>query len=296
MIRVTFGEQHGGVSQLQTAAQELALAQRAVTSGRRVNVASDDPMAARKIVQERAELRALDAYQHSADTAASRLSAADTALSGLIELYTQVLSTAAGGRGTTATDEARAALAASIRGNRDGVLTQVNAQFGGRPLFAGTASSGQAFDGAPGAWNYQGTTDVVQLEVQRDRIVSVTFNGLDLLQGAEAQNVLDQLDVLADAVESGDQTAMADGMAAIERAMSRATRMQGQLGADEHGIEDAHAQLSSLRLASDTRRAKAEDANLAEAMTRLSQADTAYRAVIAAVSREERLTLLDYLR
>jgi hypothetical protein len=31
-------------------------------------------------------------------------------------------------------------------------------------------------------------------------------------------------------------------------------------------------------------------------MTRLSQADTAYRAVIAAVSREERLTLLDYLR
>lgn len=295
-MRVTFGEQHSGIMQLQAAAQELALAQRAVTTGRRVIVASDDPMGARKIVQERAELSALDAYRHSADTASSRLAAADTALSGLIELYTQAMSTATAARGTTASDEARAALAASIRGVRDSVLTQVNAQFGGRPLFAGSASQGRAFEGTPGAWVYQGTADVVQLEVQRDRVVSVTFNGLDLLQGTDALNILDELDRLAAAIEGADQTAMADGMAALERAMARATRMQGRLGADERGIEDAQAQLSALRLASETRRSKVEDANLADAMTRLSQADTAYRAVLAAVSREERLTLLDYLR
>src|SRR5690606_6356348 len=132
VMRVTFQEQHSGTSALQTAAQELAKAQRAVTTGKRVNVASDDPLGARKIVQERAELAALDAYQHSADTAASRLAAADTALSGLIDLYTQTLATAAAGRGTTATPSARDALAASIRGARDGVLTQVNAQFAGR--------------------------------------------------------------------------------------------------------------------------------------------------------------------
>lgn len=295
-MRVTFQEQHSGAGAMQTAAQELARAQRAVTSGRRVTVASDDPLAARRIVQERAEQAALDAYQHSADTAASRLAAADTALSGLIELYTQALGTAAAARGTTATTEARAALAASLRGTRDSVLTQINAQFAGRPLFAGSAPSGRAFDGAPGAWVYQGTADVVQLEVQRDRVVSVTFNGGDLLQGADPDNILDALDALATAVEAGDQAGMTGGMDALERALARATRTQGRLGADERGIADATVQLSALRLASETRRSKAEDANLAEAMTRLSEADTAYRAVLAAVSREERMSLLDYLR
>jgi flagellar hook-associated protein 3 FlgL len=295
-MRVTFHEQHSGTAALQTAAQNLANAQRAVTTGRRVNVASDDPLAARKVVHERAELAAIDAYQHSADTAASRLSAADTALSGLIELYTQALATATAGRGTTATPAARAALAASIRGTREGVLTQVNAQFAGRPLFAGSASSGRAFDGVPGAWVYQGTTDVVQLEVQRDRIVSVTYDGQALLQGADPQNILDSLDALATAIETDDQAGITAGLEAVESAMARATRQQGRLGADERGIADAVSQLSSLRLASETRRSKAEDANLAEAMTRLAEADTAYRAVLAAVSREERMSLLDYLR
>lgn len=295
-MRVTFNEQHSGTNALQTAAQELARAQRAVTTGKRVNVASDDPLAARKIVQERAELSALDAYQHSADTASSRLSASDTALSGLIELYTQALATATAGRGTTATPEARVALAASLRGTRAGVLTQVNAQFAGRPLFAGSASEGRAYDGVPGAWTYQGTAETVQLEVQRGRVVSVTFDGQALMQGGDAVNALDALDALATAVEAGDDAGVAAGMAAVERAMARATRVQGSLGADERGIADAVSQLSALRLASETRRSKAEDANLAEAITRLSEADTAYRAVLAAVSREERMSLLDYLR
>jgi flagellar hook-associated protein 3 FlgL len=143
---------------------------------------------------------------------------------------------------------------------------------------------------------YQGTNDVVQLEVQRDRIVSVTYDGQALLQGADPQNILDSLDALATAIETDDQAGITAGLEAVDSAMARATRQQGRLGADERGIADAVSQLSSLRLASETRRSKAEDANLAEAMTRLAEADTAYRAVLAAVSREERMSLLDYLR
>jgi len=116
------------------------------------------------------------------------------------------------------------------------------------------------------------------------------------MQGADAENALDALDGLATAIEVGDDAGVAAGMQAVERAMARATRAQGTLGADERGIADAVSQLSALRLASETRRSKAEDANLAEAITRLSEADTAYRAVLAAVSREERMSLLDYLR
>lgn len=295
-MRVTFNQQHGGAATLQTAARELALAQRAVTTGRRVLVASDDPLAARTIVQERAEMAGLDAYKHSAETAASRLAAADTALSGIIELYTQAQTTTAAARGTTATPAARAALAAEVRGLRASVLTQINAQFGGRPLFAGGQAEGQAYAGVPGAWTYQGTADTIQLEVQRERLVSITFDGQSILQGSDPQNVLESLDALADAIEAGDQAGMVDGLGALDRAFQRATRAQGRLGADDRGVADAVTQLNRLRLASESRRSASEDANMAEAITRLSEADTAYRAALAAVSREERQSLLDYLK
>lgn len=295
-MRITFNDQSSSVAILQTAAEQLARAQREVTTGRRVNVPSDDPLAARTIVQERAEMASIDAYQRSADTASSRLSAADTALSGMIDLYTQALSSATAARGSVTTPAARESLASTIRGIRDSVLTQINAQFAGRPLFAGSADAGRAYDGAPGAWVYQGTSTPVQTEVQTNRVVSVTFDGQAILQGSDPQNILNSLDTLADAVASGDDAGIIAGVDTINAAMDRATRAQGRLGADERGVEDATTQLTSLRLASDARRSKAEDANLAEAITKLSSADTSYRATLGAISREERMTLLDYLQ
>lgn len=295
-MRVTLNDQQSDIASLQTAAQALARAQREVTTGRRVNAPSDDPSAARTIVHERAEMSKLDAYSRSADTASARLSAADTALSGLIDLYTQAQSAATAGRGSILSATTRDSIADSIRGIRDGVLTAINAQFAGRPLFAGSADSGSAYSGAPGAWNYQGGGAPVQLEVQHDRTVAVTFDGQDILQGVDAQNILTSLDALADAVAGNNDAGIQSGLASLDSAMARATRAQGRLGADENGVSDAAAQLTTLRLASDTRRSHAEDADMAEAITKMSTADTAYRATMAAISSEERLTLLDYLK
>ena len=294
-MRVTFNDQQADIASLQTAAQQLARAQREVTTGRRVNAPSDDPLAARTIVHERAEMSKIDAYSRSADTASARLSAADTALSGLIDLYTQAQSAATGARGSIASATTRESIAESIRGIRDGILTGINAQFGGRPLFAGSADSGASYSGGPGAWTYQGAGAPVEVEVQPDRVVAVTFDGHEILQGADADNILTSLDKLADAVAANDDAGIQTGVTSLKNAMARATRAQGRLGADERGVADATAQLTSLRIASDTRRSHAEDADMAEAITKMSAADTAYRATMAAISRAERLTLLDYL-
>lgn len=85
-------------------------------------------------------------------------------------------------------------------------------------------------------------------------------------------------------------------MAAVERAFARTQRAIGALGADEQSIDEATFRLASMKRAAETRRASLEDADLVEAATRMSQADTAYRAALAAVSTAERQSLLDYLR
>jgi flagellar hook-associated protein 3 FlgL len=64
---------------------ELARRQREVSSGRRLNTASDDPSAASGSVREHSEMAALDRYDQTADTANSRLSVADSVLSDMLD-------------------------------------------------------------------------------------------------------------------------------------------------------------------------------------------------------------------
>src|SRR5690606_16466428 len=115
-------------------------------------------------------------------------------------------------------------------------------------------------------------------------------------QGSDADNVFTVLDDLATAVETGDGAGIEAGLAAVERAFDRTQRAIGALGADEQSIDEATFRIASMRQSAEIRRANLEDANLVEAATRMSQADTAYRAALAAVSTAERQSLLDYLR
>jgi flagellar hook-associated protein 3 FlgL len=98
------------------------------------------------------------------------------------------------------------------------------------------------------------------------------------------------------AVKTGDNAAIGTGIDALTRAFDRAVRAQSRVGTNEQSIGDGQEQLVSLRLASVTRLSKDQDANLAEAITKMSQAQIAYQAALGAVGKANQNSLLDYLR
>jgi flagellar hook-associated protein 3 FlgL len=247
-------------------------------------------------VGEHATLGNLDAYTRSASSAAARLAAADNVMTAIIDKITSAIVAGTSARGSEIDPDARAAVVQQIRGLRDSLAGDFNQKFNGSALFAGTATDQEAFTFSGGAWIYNGNADTAQLQVEQGRLVSVTFDGNAIAQGADADNMFTVLDDLATAVASGDNNAIGVAIDGLERAFDRATQAQGRLGADERGVDEAVARLSVFRVSSETRRSNLEDANMAEAMTRLSQAETAYRAALGAVSSAERLSLLDYLR
>ncbi|OYW02194.1 MAG: hypothetical protein B7X11_03750 [Acidobacteria bacterium 37-65-4] len=108
--------------------------------------------------------------------------------------------------------------------------------------------------------------------------------------------MLTTLENMIVAVTNGDDAAMTAGNDALNRAFDRANQAQGRLGSDESAIADTQIRLVARRTSVDGRRSKLEDANMAEALTRMSQADTAYKAALGAVGSVEKLSLLDYLR
>lgn len=295
-MRIIFDVIRDGLSAINTANRQLGEAQQRMASGRRVSGAGDDPLAVQQAIGERATISAIDAYTRTNATASARLAAVDTVLSGLGDKLTAASVSALSARGTHVDPAARAAASAQIRSLRDAILADINTSFQGTSLFAGTAVDQTAYAQVGGVWTYQGNNSATQVEVERGRLVSVTFDGQAILQGADPSDVLAVLDELAAAVDSGDNAAIGTGIDAVERAFSRTQRALGALGADEQGVDQAAVRLASLRAATDTRRSSLEDANLAEAIARVTQAETAYRAALGAVSTAERQSLLDYLR
>jgi flagellar hook-associated protein 3 FlgL len=295
-MRVIYDVVQDGLAALNSTSSQMATARQQVTTGRRINQLSDDPAAAALAVGEHATISGIDAYTSTASDASSRLSAADAVMNGYIDKLTAAITAATSAQGSTATPSTRAAAAQQIRGLRDSILGDLNTKFGGTYLFSGAKTDTAPYAQVGGAWTYQGDNSSVQVAVQNNTKVSVTIDGQALAQGSDATDVFTTLDNLANSIAAGNDTATSAGSAALERAFDRATQVQSRIGIDENRSQDATTQLAALRLAADARRSKLEDADLATSITKMTNADTAYKAALGAVSTAERISLLDYLR
>ncbi len=295
-MRITFDPMREGVGAINIASSQLQQAQLEAATGKRIRKPSDDPAAAQQALAERAELGAIDDYKHAADSASARLASADSALGDIVDKLTQAIATTTGARGSNVDPSVRTSASTTLAGIRDAVRADLNTSFQGNFLFSGGKVDQPAYAMVGGVWTYQGDTNPVQVEVDRVRTVTIGFNGQAIAQGGESEDVMTSIDNLIIAVNNGDDAGMAAGIEKLTRAFDRANQMQGRLGTDESAIADTQIRLGARHTAVDARRSKLEDANMAEALTRMSQAETAYKAALGAVSTVERESLLDYLR
>jgi len=295
-MRVIFDLFRDGLSAIESAANQMALARQQVVTGRRISVASDDPLGMQQAIGEHATIGAIDAYTQTRDSAAARLSAADSVLNSMLDKLSAAIVAATDARGSNVDPAARAAASAAVRGLQQSLAGDLNTKFNGTYLFSGTQSTTASYANVGGVWTYQGDASTVQLEVEQGRLISVTFDGQAIAQGSDPTDVLTALNDLANAIDAGDNTAIGAGIDTLNRAFDRTNRAIGRLGADERTVDEAATRLSALRLAADGRRSHLEDTNMAEAITRMTTAENAYKAALSAVSTAERQSLLDYLQ
>lgn len=295
-MRVTFRQAYGGIDHVNVASAQMARARQQVLSGKRLEKASDDPAAMQRSVEGRGDIKTLETYQRTADTALSKLTALDTVLNGVVDKLQQASVSTVSVRGNTATPVQREAAALALEGIRDSLVADLNTSFQGAYVFGGGEASTPPYARIAGSWTYQGDNTPVSVDIGPGQTVDVTLDGQVLAQGGDPTNVLNDLEALIVAVRGNDQVGMATGAAALDRAFQRATRTQTGIGVDEQGIAERGLQLTATRLSVMTRVSKDEDADLAMAISEMSRAQTAYEAALGAVGTASRTSLLDYLR
>src|SRR5215813_14081412 len=297
-MRIVLSNSFDNITQaMATAAESLADAQRQVSTGLKYDKLSDDPLSAAQAITEHAVLDRLDAYKSAGDAATYRLGLADNVLSDMINQLTSAQSTALSARGSETPQSTRDTVANELLAIRDALMSDINTQFQGAYLFSGSKVTVAPYSISGGTVStYQGDTDTNAIDIGSGRSVASTFDGSAILQGSDSTNVLETLTNLATAISTGDQAGIDAGVQALNRAFDRTTAAQARIGNDEKSLDDTRSLISSARVGSVARLSSIEDVDLAQAASKLSQADTAYRAALAAMSTIGQVSLMDYIK
>ena len=175
-----------GISNLQ--AQE-AQTQRELSSGYRINDASDSPAQTPQLIQLGSTLASVQAYQTNLGNVQAEESSADQSIGPGLTFLAYAESLAAQGGNTTATATTDQALAIQVQGIQQQLVTLANTTVQGRYIFGGDQDQS-----APYQYDSTSATGVDSLTVQVSSRVIVNTQGQQVYQGLTAQLILDAVD------------------------------------------------------------------------------------------------------
>ena len=183
MIRISSQQVFsGGVNRLQDLNVNLNRTQEQISTGKRVNNPSDDPVAAARILKLDQEVGRIETYQRNVGLAENRLKQEESALSSITDLIQRVRElTVQAGNGSLSAED-RQSLSAELKQRLQELASQANTQdSSGSYIFAGFQGDSPAFaKNADGKWLYQGDEGQRKLEVDEGVSVAISDHGKDL--------------------------------------------------------------------------------------------------------------------
>lgn len=168
-----------GISRLQDLNSNLASTQEQISTGKRVNKPSDDPVAAARILKLDQELTRISTYERNVDLADNRLSQEENALASSIDVLQRIRElTVQAGNGALSVND-RISISSEIE-ERLGQLANIGntRDASGEYIFSGFQGSVQAFQqDADGKYFYGGDEGQRVLEIDDGVTVPISDNG-----------------------------------------------------------------------------------------------------------------------
>lgn len=171
--------------------QDLVKTQEQLSSGKRVNRPSDDPVAATKIMSLSAELASLDQFNKNIDIANNNLTLEETTLNGVnnIILRIQELTIQAGNTATLSPNEYKS-IAAEVDARLDEMQNLLNSKnANGDYIFGGYKSTQPPFQGsANNGFTYHGDEGQHFIKISRNTTIAASDSGKDLFVDIQSEN------------------------------------------------------------------------------------------------------------
>lgn len=292
--------QRSALSHLQANLQQVSEAQLQLSTGLKMQQASDDPAGAARAIQVRGSLRALDQYKRNIDDARSKATMEESTLDQLSDLLGRARELAVAQGGDTATAETRKTTAAEVKQLLAQAVTLGNTKYGDQYLFGGTNGAQAPFDGTQADFLPRDAADnpipiagSPETQIGSGVRVSAVHNGQQVFLDTGALKALEDLN---DALQANQPAGIQAAATALTSSYSDVQAVLGETGARVNQLQIAGTNLDALDTNLTTLKSNIEEVDIEEAVTQLASRQTAYQAAMLATSRVMGLTLADYLR
>lgn len=297
-----------------------------LSSGKRMNFASDDPASSVDSMRLRNNLRSAQQYKRNIDDANGWMATADSSMQRSLDCLNKAKEIMITANSGSQGPQSLKALAEALRGEASNLNKEANATYMGRTVFAGNSDKGTVFTVKDGKYVQSELSEVTsgsvdrQINFNQKVQVNVDGNALFGTQGAKFKDDGTIIGVKADGSE-GDQPnvmnvllAMADTLEddklTPEQRFARINGAQESIQNFHNGIVEELASLgarhdmvitSQQTIIGDIQNIQSnissvEDIDIHQATIDMSLAEMAYKASLGATQRVIQPSLLDYLR
>lgn len=305
---VTSNAFDSSIHTLQKRQQALTELQQKMTSGKRVERASDDPAAAARAERALERISRAGAQQRAVDASRSAMAQGESALGDATELLQQAREMVVGAGNATYTDAERQTLAASLRGLRDDLFRVANRHDGtGRYLFGGQGSDQPPLLDTPAGVVFNGSSG--QARAESGESLPLSLDGQAAwLQAPDPGNpgstvsVFDTLDRTIAALATPGRTSaavaqtVAEGLTGIDAVSANISSWRARAGEALNRADGIESRLSQSKLQAQTEKAGAEDLDMLSAISEFQNKQTGYSAALQTYSLVQRMSLFDYIK
>ena len=318
-INYAVGKTKGKVEDLQLKGSTL----------KRVSKPSDDPVGNVELLAIRSQNIDAGQYLRNLNFAQTQLSYTENILEEMTDLLSKAKELSIGQASSIYSPEIREGVSKEIHQIRQQFLSLANKRMGNRYIFAGQKVLTRPFDQHG---NYNGDTNKINIEINKDVYVPININGKDLffskakkpiekadvdLQPTEVDlnpeiavmrkpasteaeevpaSIFDELRALENALLTDNPQVIQGLLERLDSSIDRVVSYRTEIGALTNTISNAETNIEKTKLLNEAHKSKIEDADVTELFTDLQKEQNILKATYKASSNLMNTSLMDFLR
>jgi len=286
---------------------QLNQAQIELSTGLRVNQASDAPQQIGDIFQTRADLAHATQIDQNLSLVKAQANAADSALQSAVQLLENAatLGLQGGGDPSTANPSQQATLASQVQGLISQLVSISRTSVDGAYIFSGDQGASPSYQvntssptGVDRLIKTQATSqaaDPTGITFQVAKTAQDLFDKRDSSDNVTPQNAFAALQNLQNALQGGNATAIAQAVDGIHTASAYLNQQLGFYGTAQNRIDSAISLAKKFEVQAQTQLSTLQDADIPTVALQMTQANTALTAAMSAQAKRPTTSLFDYL-
>jgi flagellar hook-associated protein 3 FlgL len=298
MLKGIQGQNPSFLTDLSRIQNRIATNNKQITSGNRVNQASDDPSSISSIISLQGQIDHLTQAQTNLATAKTQNETADSALQTATSILNQLTSIASQGATDTTTAETRTNLADQVKQLAGQLVGIANTSINGQYIFGGDSPTV-----APYTFNWaSGTNGVVSNSSGAATALLADGSGSTTPAGMSASSIFDSgsnsifaaVYNLGQALTNNNAAGAQTALDSLKSAGTYLNQVSASYGNRENWISQATDSIATRLTTLQTSLVSVRETDLPSAITQMTMDQTALQAAISAHASLSNKTLFDY--